>query len=1619
MSFASVQNSVSKDSMIPKPEYPGIRITTNGNQLVSLHTEARLADAGIFYPITPSTEMGEMFEQSVAQGELNVFGDSKIAIEAEGEHAAQGGAIAYSVTGKRVVNFTSGQGVVYGLEQYYHAPGKFSSMIVELAARPFTKHALNVHCGHDDVYCAMDTGWFILFAKDAQQAADQALIARKVAELSLTPGINGQDGFLTSHLERTFLKPEAGLIREFLGRVDDMIECPTPAQRELFGPERRRVPEHYDLKSPVLIGPVQNQEHYMNGIAARRHTFVEPILPFFETAFREFAKLTGRSYGLITEYNTKNADTVFISLGSAAENIEAAVDYLRERDSVELGSIHINVLRPFPEEAIAKALHGKKNVIVLERSDDQLAGDNPLTRDVRNALSKMAVNARTNAYSHLPHYPDFEMPDIYSGVYGLGSRDFRPEAILGCYEFVKKNLARKDGKTAADGARFFYLGIDHPYAIGSEDKPSLLPDNAIAVRFHSIGGWGAITTGKNLSEILGDLGNYVAERDSPGENKEIVHISANPRYGSEKKGAPTNYFLVAAPERVRVNCDLLHVNVVLCCDPKAFTHTNPLKGLQAGGVFIWESAEDDPERAWQRIPKSHRQEIIDKQIKLYTLKGFDIAKAATKQKELQLRMQGNSFLGAFFKVSPFLKDYQIPEAEFLKIVEAQYQKKFGKLGEAVVKSNMTVMTEGLERVKELPYGEMNAPDHSFMRGETILPCKRSAPEEEIIDGEAVSEDAVPVAETVPLHSKSYFDKEYNAGYGDDQPASALAAAGVMAAATGKDRSKFVARRLIPQFNPENCTQCMHCITACPDTALPNTAQDIKTVLYRAVGSYVTDNDSRNALFDLVNKIESGVRKTMAEEAQKKGGATSFPKIVMQHLRQAISEDGELSKRNESFSKSVEELERILLKLPLAYSQATQIFGVKEKKEPGTGGIFSIFVSDLCKGCGQCAVECGDHNALTMVEESEEINADMHTAFNFLKLLPDTSRQYLGLYDPDDPEGSKAAVLQYHLMQQSKYHSLVSGDGACAGCGEKTILHLLATITEAYMRPIFHTKAERLAEKSKRLREEGLAKLNAFESASPDKYEIFKRTVCHTLMGLGGEHLADTKRNIEAQFSAEGRSPQNFGESVRTNPPHFLAETRPLGGRGTNQDLIDAIATVMETDSFNHQKLRTIQDMPAKGMSVMGMTVNTGCSTVYGSTPPSNPHPYPWMNSLFQDGTTIGWLVAESFILNHARRSVIPERLCTAILSDFTNPQSPTTEDDYFIYTHFRDNDMTDQEVRELPKVWAMGGDGGMGDIGYQNLSKTILQNRPNFKVLMLDTQVYSNTGGQNSDSSVMPGGFDMNQFGKASQGKLTERKEVAVSMTGGHGSAFVAQVSMANSANLMKTMLDALEYRGAAYLQTFTTCQPEHGVGDSESTVQAQRARDSRGMVEFVYNPTLGEDEKVCLNLKGNPNISGDWYLKVHRPSNTTYPYTVAHWGLTEGRFRQHVKTKVPENYKETGELLDDLILRVTQQDVVWRRFFDPNHRAYIPPYNVYSYYEHADGSLKPFLMSRQMVIFCVERRKNWRILQSRAGVQNLDHLAQRNLLAKHGKGEITTENLKKRTRELFEAEKAALQPKR
>jgi len=298
---------------------------------------------------------------------------------------------------------------------------------------------------------------------------------------------------------------------------------------------------------------------------------------------------------------------------------------------------------------------------------------------------------------------------------------------------------------------------------------------------------------------------------------------------------------------------------------------------------------------------------------------------------------------------------------------------------------------------------------------------------------------------------------------------------------------------------------------------------------------------------------------------------------------------------------------------------------------------------------------------------------------------------------------------------------------------------------------------------------------------------------------------------------------------------------------------------------------------------------------------------------------------------------------------------------------------------------------------------------------MLDTQVYSNTGGQNSDSTPMLGGNDMNVFGAATQGKNVEKKTVAETFLAGHGSPFIAQISIANAPKLYRAILDGIEYRGTAFLQCFTTCQPEHGVADDMALTQAQRVRDSRGAPEFVFNPRLGETYQEALDLKGNPSLERDWYETKFKATNEPYRYTVAHWCATEARFRNHLK-KIKKEDADKLIPLENMLVRVTQQDVVYRRYLVPSHMSYIPDFGVYIKVQ-GPKDIEYRSLSRQLVMFCVERRKAWRMLQSKAGIENKEYKAQRSLLADVEAGKISREDFFARAEELLKAKIETLTP--
>jgi len=222
------------------PKYPGLPTVINGNGALA-HVMSQVCGGVIGYPITPSTEISELFEAARAQGGVNVWGKHPFFFEPEGEHSAQSGALGAALTGGQFIsNASSSQGILYAMESHYVTVGKkIGGFVLQVAARVVSKHSLNVMAGHDDVYALLSSGYTILFGANPQEAADLAAIAYRTSALSLIPVANAMDGFATSHMLSEALLPEPELLREYLGNPAERIKAPTVAQELLFGAKGR------------------------------------------------------------------------------------------------------------------------------------------------------------------------------------------------------------------------------------------------------------------------------------------------------------------------------------------------------------------------------------------------------------------------------------------------------------------------------------------------------------------------------------------------------------------------------------------------------------------------------------------------------------------------------------------------------------------------------------------------------------------------------------------------------------------------------------------------------------------------------------------------------------------------------------------------------------------------------------------------------------------------------------------------------------------------------------------------------------------------------------------------------------------------------------------------------------------------------------------------------------------------------------------------------------------------------------------------------------------------------------------------------------------------------------
>jgi len=1435
-----------------KMKYPGIPSVIHGNGAVA-HVMNQVCGGVIGFPITPSTEIAEIFEAVRAEGGVNVWGKHPFFFSPEGEHSAQSGALGAALTGGQFVsNASSSQGILYALESHYVTVGKkVGGFVLQVAARVVSKHSLNVMAGHDDVYALLSSGYTILFGANPQEAADMAAISFRAASLSLIPVANAMDGFSTSHMLSEALMPEPELLAEYLGDPAGRIKCPTLAQEMLFGakgrvfqltqylkrhhadispagleelkkflnaeadaiekdnngtllaetsawiPEelsgqwrrqwlnafekgtRQLVPALVDVNNPGLTGAVQNQPDFQAGAVDHRTHFASAVPALVRQAMAEYSELTGRQYSPIHTFQCEDAETVMVGMGSVTDDVEAVVSHLRKQGH-KVGLVAVKLLQPFPEAELVEALKGKKAVTVLERSDQTA-----LTTLVTQALFRARENADQIRHPGIPAIN--ATPKLTTAIFGLGGHDLQPRHLVAAF----KNMT--DGK----GAPLVYLGSQffsktpsprleeiqtrlrsaYPetelMALETGPNPNLLPESAFRIRFHSVGGYGTIATGKLLTDILAGVLD--------------MRSKSAPKYGSEKSGAPTNYYITLSPEPVKItNAELEDVEIVISPDHKVFSHANPLRGLAEGGTFVMQS-NLSPEEVWRELPLSARKTIRDKKIRLFIIDAFAVAKKHAPTPELETRMMGIAFIGALAGHVDRVSAGASREV-ILEKIRQQITKKFGAKGDAVTEGNMAVIRDGITATQAVDYQS------------DAFAAMDSQPEPIVLRNASLSASMCQSARA--SSSSGLFDRDYYEEMvarpfreGTISEAPVLPGTGLfMPAGTAASKDKGLFRRAVPEFDPNLCTGCMECALVCPDAAIPNSVHDVHDLLLTAIPRLDISETQRETIRSHIFALVDGVREVYREQKD----APQFHEIVAE-AASAIATDQVTLQRN--FTKLVEELATY----PVARTRP--FFDAMEKDTAGSGGLYAATVDPWkCTGCLECVDVCGP-GALIARDQDTQLLDTLQDRFEFMAATPNTPARFFA--DAIKPGGD----IKRLLLDRGNYYATTGGHGGCRGCGEVTAIRLVTATNHA------------ITDKKRR------------------------------------DHINELENLIE-QLDAK--------------------KTTVDSARRTR---IEDLVKILE------RRLYLYEEGPSgKGPSGTVIANSTGCSSVYASTFPFNCYNDPWVNSLFQDAQPLAKGIFEG-LAAQLMPDIRALRMARLELDDAYDPEVHDLPLQYLSWDQF-----TPEELNLLPTVLTIGGDGATYDIGFGALSRILASDTP-LKILVLNTGVYSNTGGQASTSSFTGQDSDLSRIGKTHDGKHESRKELGL-IASFHPDVFVCSTVTALQGHFLKNTMEFLSYSDSpAVLDVYTPCQSEHGVADEAANRRARLAVESRMNPVFVHDPRRGSSLHEWFSLEGNPDPDKTWtttileYLDDHdKLQLMEMQLTPASFALEENRFKKQFK---------------------------------------------------------------------------------------------------------------------------------
>ena len=702
--------------------------TMDGNQAAA-HVSYAYTEVAAIYPITPSSVMPEHIDEWATEGRENIFGQTVQVTEMQSEAGAAGAVHGSLAAGALTTTFTASQGLLLMIPNLYKVAGEQLPGVFNVSARALASHALSIFGDHSDVYACRQTGAAMLCESSVQEVMDLTPVAHCAALEGKIPFINFFDGFRTSH---EIQKIETWDYED----LKDMVSM------EAIDEFRAHAlnPNH-----PCQRGSAQNPDIFFQAREAC-NPFYDALPGIVQKYMDKVNEKIGTDYKLFNYYGAADAEHVIVAMGSVCDTIEETIDYLTAAGE-KVGVVKVRLYRPFSAEALIDAIPDTvKKISVLDRTKEPGALGEPLYLDVVAALKGSK----------------FDAVPVYTGRYGLGSKDTTPAQIVAVYHNDEKAK--------------FTIGIEDDVTHLSLDagKPLVTtPEGTINCKFWGLGADGTVGANKNSIKIIGDNTDMYAQ--------------AYFDYDSKKSGGVTMSHLRFGKKPIKSTYLIHQANFVACHNPSYVNKYNMVQELVDGGTFLL-NCPWDMEGLEEHLPGQVKAYIANHGIKFYTIDGIKIGK------EIGLGGRINTVLqSAFFKLASI-----IPEEEAIDLMKKAAKATYGRKGDKIVQMNYDAIDAGAKQVVEIEVPE----------------SWKSCEDEGLFTPEVKGGKDDVVAFVKNIQSK------VNAQEGNTLPVSTFTdyADGSTPSGSAAYEKRGIAVD-IPVWQSENCIQCNRCAYVCPHAVI--------------------------------------------------------------------------------------------------------------------------------------------------------------------------------------------------------------------------------------------------------------------------------------------------------------------------------------------------------------------------------------------------------------------------------------------------------------------------------------------------------------------------------------------------------------------------------------------------------------------------------------------------------------------------------------------------------------------------------------------------------------------------------------------------------------------------------